>query len=285
MIIGVNGHPLWTSVAPSTWFTPWAQAMAPASMLRFDVNWQSYSAPFITDLLGVLGPLNITPLLMLGSGGANWSAPDPFAYATTAAAIAKLLPAGAFLEVWNEPNCVPNFMPTKDPVGYAHLVWTTTMLVRQANPQVKVVAGVVLYDDATYLNAFLGASPVPPFDILSIHPYSAPSLPPDQVAQNAFESTEAALKMAKATGLPFMASEIGFLNTSGNPLAYDAAVDAVAASYYRAAVQMAQAAGALALCGYHLGDRQNSGAGVNMALMDANHVPHTSWFGLTSQLQ
>lgn len=259
--------------------------MAPASMLRFDVNWQSYSVPFITDLIALLGNLNITPLMMLGSGGSNWAAPDPFAYATTAAALAKLLPAGAYLEVWNEPNCVPNFMPAKDPVGYAHLVWTTATLVKQAAPQVKIAAGVILYDDIAYLNSFLTALPSPVFDVLTVHPYSAPALPPDQTTQNAFESTEAALKMAKGTGLPFMVSEIGFSNTSGNPLAYDPALDAIAASYYRAAVQIAQDAGALALCGYHLGDRQNAGAGINMALLDANRVAHTSWFGLTNGLE
>lgn len=283
MIVGVNAHPMWSTSLPSTWFTKWVAAITgKVGMLRYDVQWKSWQPAMLTDLLALLKPANITSLLMLGDGGPQWVVPDPWAYAMQAAKIAALLPTGAILEVWNEPD-QPHFWPAPaDPVAYARLVWLTNNLVKQANPGVKIAAGAIAFNDTAFLNAFLAAQPAPIFDILTIHPYTT-GLPPDEVA-NQFDSAKLAIHAAQATSLPFMISEVGFVTAtvppSGTTAIYDPVADAQSASYYRALRDIASEAGCEAICGYHLGDRAESGAGEDMALLNQDLSPRLSWGGL-----
>jgi hypothetical protein len=283
MILGVNAHPLWTTDAnpPSKWFGPWLDAAKAggATAIRFDVGWKSYINTSLFDLLALLKSRQMTPVAMLGDSGPAWAAPDPWAYATVAGKVAAMMgDAGGYLEIWNEPN-LAKFWPGPDPLAYAHLAFAASIVVTRTNPKVKVMAGSVVFNDQAYLSAFLGASPTPPFDVLSIHPYTSAALSPDQTA-SASNSFALMVQHVASLGIPWAISELGWPTAvvSGTTTTMAAAaIDGNSASFYRAAKQMAQARGAVMFCPYHLGDRAESGAGEDYALLNQDLTPRLSW--------
>jgi len=278
MLTATNCHPSWTDpgTAPASWFTPWAKAAAAGGYqaIRFDVSWTKYAPAALADILTLLRSLKLVPIITLAGSGPNWPAPDPWAYAAVAQQVASQLQNGEYLEIWNEPNQIPQFAPVSDPVAYARLVWLSSAFVRQTSPQVKVIAGAVAFNDQAYIKTFLGASPKPVFDVLSVHPYTIEK-PPDQVADK-FHSFMGACQYLHGLGIPWCITEVGWSSTISQ--VYDADTDARAASYYRASRQIAQQYGALIFTSFELGDAWNHGeSSTEMALLNSDMSPRLTF--------
>jgi len=285
MLVGTNCHPMWTDAGtlPSTWFAPWAKTAATGGYksIRFDVAWSSYNCTALTDVLSLLRSLNIVPIVSLGSSGPNWQPPDQWAYAAVAGQIASTLHAGEYIEIWNEPNQVPQFSPSSDPNAYAHLTWLASTFIHAANSKVLVLAGSIAFNDQAYINAFLSAFPNRAFDLLSIHPYTTDK-PPDQVADK-FHSFTDACRFANSLGIPWGITEVGW--TSELNHSYNADIDARSASYYRAAREIASIYRASLFTSYELGDAWNHGStSTEMALLNTNMSPRLTFAAANNPL-
>jgi len=276
MDLGVNVRPLWRQALPSTFFGPWLDLAAAAgvTLFRFDVNWQEVpiSTPRITDLCAMLARKDATPVAVLCGSGQNWAWPDPWAYAVAAGDLASLLPPGSMIEVWNEPNVVPNFAPKRDPLAYARMLYTAYAAIKQANPQARVIGGVLAFNDAQYLKDLLAVHPAPMFDLFSIHPYTV-GKPPDARIP-AHESFIQAIDDFQAIldTTPLLLSECGW--ECETP-----AKDAQAASNYRAARDIARFHAVEGMIAYHLGDSVDSPP--NALLNPKDRTPSLSWRAFT----
>jgi len=77
-----------------------------------------------------------------------------------------------YYTIWSEPdNCIPPPIKCIRPLDYINLARQTIPVIRQEDPQAKVVlAPVVLYFARDYLFTLLGSDVVPLFDVISWHP-------------------------------------------------------------------------------------------------------------------
>lgn len=282
MLLGVNDHPLfpWTSADPNLWFASWLDVACRRHLdiLRVDLNYLNMPPDQqITQLLRLLTSRSVKPLFVLVGPSNPTSMPDPFVYAGVAAHLASLMSSG-FFEIWNEPNLAPNFWVTPPNAGaYAHLVAAALPAIKQANPNLTVLAGSIVFNDNAYISAFLNALPQGGFDGLSLHPYGANFYsPPDCTSApiysftGAIASAKAALAAHGLSGVQLHVSEYG-LDVS------DAAHDETSASYYRAARDAAEKAGIASFSAFHLGSRQQSGSGTQMALLRTDLSETLAW--------
>jgi hypothetical protein len=277
MISATVAHFEWSDGPPSAWATPWAEAAATGGnqIIRFDMSWRAWSPAILNDTLVMLRTLGLKPMVILGDSGPNWAPPDPWLYAKVAVLVAALLQPGEYLEVWNEPNQAPQFWngPT-DPIAYARLVWLAGTAIKAVDPKVNVVAGAIAFNDQQFIKAFLAEQPHV-FDLLSIHPYTLDQ-PPDRRSEP-WSSFVLACDFMQSLELPWAISEIGWSVMSGNPLVYDADLDARAASFYRAARAIAEARGCAIFTSFELGDRSQSGESPQMALLNNDLSPRLSF--------
>lgn len=247
-------HPAWTDDPTCAWFKPWAGYIGASGLdyVRFDINYQDANAVAKTQaIVSMLQANHLQAIVSLGGSGQNWTAPDPEAFATVAGQVARTLPMGAVLEIWNEPNQVPQFWPANDPVAYAKLAQVTYSAVKAEAQQTLISAPNSAFADQTFLNKFLTLVPES-FDLLSIHPYTVGlSACPDDpdTAHNGWQSFTGTIAMAKQqlelVGRPATLINIGEV---GWPVADPGP------SHYRAAVQLARNAGAFIFSAYNIGD-------------------------------
>jgi len=127
----------------------------------------------------VLMTLWRTPPWASNTGG--WQDPpaDPGTYGRVALWMANHFKGRvAAWEVWNEPN-LPHFY-SGTPSDYAALLRASYSNFKAGDPQAKVVAGSVVYNDDEWLRQMYEAGARGYFDVLSTHPYQAVGdLPPE----------------------------------------------------------------------------------------------------------
>lgn len=253
MLKGVTAHPGWTSDPTCAWWAPWADALRGTGLdfVRFDINWQDTAA--IAKTQAICRMLSaMTPFVSLGSSGSSWQRPDPEDYAAVAADIARVLPAGGVLEIWNEPNVVPKFWPgPAEPGLYGLLCNGAYQAIKSQAPHVTVAAGCFLAADAAFLSGFMETGGHA-FDWLAVHPYTkglnAPPDDPDAAGAgrmsfcNALTVCRQALDNVGRRGHPIAITEVGW------------PVDPAGSSHYRAALQLARSANVVAFGAYGLGD-------------------------------
>lgn len=120
------------------------------------------------------------------------------------------------IEIYNEwPGQATN--KTKaTPAAYAEFLKATSKALREANPDVKVVAFCCFYSDAEWMDGVLealGTNPGQYFDAVSIHPYMnywTNILYPDPDYTNGMENVMAVLNKYGVGDKPLYATEYGF---------------------------------------------------------------------------
>jgi hypothetical protein len=252
MLKGVTGHPAWTTDPTVAWWHQWVvwAALAGFTAVRFDLNWQDAAVVAkCRAIVGMLGALR--PFVSLGSGGDNWQEPNPEDYAAIAGDIARELPTGAVLEVWNEPNVAPKFWPSPtSPERYAVLAQHTYDVVKAQADHVIVAAPNIAFNDRAYLEHFVMLAPRS-FDWLAVHPYTLGlvACPDDpDAAHSGWSSYRATLAMCRdvlfqhGLAAPLAITEVGWPAADPGP------------SHYRAAINLAREAGVVAFGAFNLGD-------------------------------
>jgi hypothetical protein len=280
--LGANAHPLWDGT-PSSWFTPWATAAAAAGLkyIRLDMWWDSVASDAnIANLNTLLAGVGLTPYVVLLQHDSPFNAPDPWAYAQVAKTIATKLPAGSLFGIWNEPNS-PSFWVSPSATAYAKVAFASYHAIKNARPDIQVIVGELVFNDATYRQALLAATPLVPMDIFGIHPYTntptelAPEDP--DTAHSAFYSyrtcittTRTDLNNSGRSSVPIAITEIGFSTVTS----YDTA------ARWRSARDIAEQYNVHSITGYHLGDRVEEPS--SAALLGASQVPTPSWLAFTN---
>ena len=112
-------------------------------------------------------------------------------------------------EVWNEPN-LTRFWDRRriDPGEYARLLRETRAVLRDVDPQARIVSGGVAsrYRGARYLDAVLAAAGSCSVDAISVHPYA----PSTERAMRHLAVTRRAADARGAGGVPLWTTEIGW---------------------------------------------------------------------------
>lgn len=266
MLKVVSGHPAWTDDAAVSWWQPWAAAIAAAGFdgVRFDMNWRDPQVlAKCESIVGMLGLMRA--FVSLGGDGPQWAAPDAEDYAEMAGQVARLLPAGAVLEVWNEPNDSHFWPAPASPTNYGHLAAHTYDVVKAVAPQVLVAAPNTVFNDQAYLQAFLEVAPLS-FDWWAIHPYTtglvAGPYEPD-TAQGGWESFVGTLDSVRAIQLshgadmaPLAITEIGWPVADPGP------------SHYAAAIKIARDRGVVSFGAFNVGDSPSERNGYSLFTPD-----------------
>lgn len=111
----------------------------------------------------------------------------------TVAALARRYDDLAGIEIWNEPNTAYFWAPRPDPDAYAELLARCAQAAKQADADVRVVAGAVANSPSSsqaisapdFLRAIVGRGAVASADAFSVHVYPAPG---DRGAGSALQS-------------------------------------------------------------------------------------------------
>jgi hypothetical protein len=127
--------------------------------------------------------------------------------------------------IWNEPNLTFEwgFQPV-DPIGYTKLLSVVAPVIRDAAPDIPILAGALsptiadspeALNDLTYLRAMLDAGAGKYFDVLSAHTYGfglPPNLPPspDTLNFRRIELVRALLDEYGFTEMPIAITETGW---------------------------------------------------------------------------
>ncbi len=85
-----------------------------------------------------------------------------------------------YWEIWKEPNLQHFWGRAADPADYARLVRAAAPRIREANPEAKIIAGVVAPGalgqiDFAFLNPAFDAGLLDDVDVISVHPYRSGS--------------------------------------------------------------------------------------------------------------
>ena len=242
-------------------------------VVRLDLDWDQlepgpgqWNAAYLTRLDRVMAaaqdralrPIVVflrTPAWARHGAGSVMTPPDnPAEYAAVAAFIAGRYAnqPGFALEVWNEPNDqhfwdAPN---GPDASVYAALLQATYPAVKQAAPNVRVLAGSLAFNDPGYVQGMYAAGAGDSFDALSVHPYSLAASPddrrdPSHSFTDALQDLPLALAQAGQSGKPIWITEMGW---STNMV-----TDATRAAYMARAIQLARSQPSIQVfCAYTL---------------------------------
>jgi len=249
---------------------------AGCSLYRYDMDFENINAQH-DHLITMLTARGITPYLMLGSTGALWNVPNQSTYVTACQTVAASLPNGSYIEVWNEPNIGQFWNNAIDASTYAALVSAAYTAIKGVNGTLKVAAGALAYNVASFRQAFLAAAPS--LDAYSFHPYTVSQGNPDQLADTThsfvrcIDDTIVDLKAAGYGTKEMIISEFGWACAGSS-----AASDGISAVYHARAVEICiryqQIHG---LIGYHVGDRTVAGAEPTTSMLDVNQTPTDTW--------
>jgi polysaccharide biosynthesis protein PslG len=109
--------------------------------------------------------------------------PDPAHYGDWSrfiAALAQRYPAALAIEIWNEENLKPEWLPYPDPAAYAAVLKAADAAVKGVAPAMPVISGGLFVSkdsgpygigDAQFLSAMYSAGVKGHFDGIGIHPY------------------------------------------------------------------------------------------------------------------
>jgi hypothetical protein len=121
-------------------------------------------------------------------------------------------------EIYNEPN--GNFWrPIPDAAEYTTLALATAKAIRQAEPTATIIAPAMSGFDWKYLEYFLQSGVLEYLDAVSVHPYRAPTEPPESAAADYKRLREMIARHAPASKqgkIPILSGEWGYAsNTKG----------------------------------------------------------------------
>jgi len=133
-------------------------------------------------------------------------------------------------EVWNEPDQARSWKPRPDAAGYARLLIAASRAIRNADPSATVVGGSVAFDQTAFLRALYGHGAKGSFNVLSVHPSTAPRAPDD--ADDGFQSLTATLdtfhnvlRQEDDEDIPIWVTELGWAVAGPGAVSADARAD------------------------------------------------------------
>ncbi|KVE30985.1 hypothetical protein [Burkholderia sp. TSV86] len=150
----VRIHINWANIQlAKTWIIPGDLNPGPTSGLYWGVT-DAVVRAARNNGLRILGVITSTPKWAVGaqcpssyrSGMYTLCAPDPTSYTNFAKAAARHYGNDSYggridaWEIWNEPNCGPDFIP-HDPVIYTQILKSVYPAIKQVNPSAYVYAG------------------------------------------------------------------------------------------------------------------------------------------------
>jgi hypothetical protein len=154
------------------------------SWATFDGDYRAMRASGLVPLLVAVGApcwagSGETPC----QGGSLRGPPSPSHDADWAAYVRRLVqryPAAIGVEIWNEPNLLPNFEPRPDPVRYTALLKAAYAAVKSVDPKLPVISaglivgsgtGTYAISDADFLAGMYRAGAKGSMDGIGAHPY------------------------------------------------------------------------------------------------------------------
>ncbi|MGH9158079.1 MAG: cellulase family glycosylhydrolase [Acidimicrobiales bacterium] len=201
--VGVQFHAMWEDYDVATRTAVFDKlAAAKVGWVRVDLGWSSFEergrgvlsqwyvdrADAVVDQaaargIKVLGMLWATPGWANGGGGSAVPPSDPGDYARFARWAAEHFRGRVSAwEVWNEPN--DRYFWAADAARYAALVRAAYPSFKAGDPAALVVAGSTVHNDDGWLAAAYDAGMGGFFDVLSTHPYMAPTNAPPDLADD-----------------------------------------------------------------------------------------------------
>jgi polysaccharide biosynthesis protein PslG len=153
------------------------------SWTRYDRDYRSMRASGLTPLLVAVGAPCWAGPSAASCHGASPEPPDPAHDREWAEYVRRLIqryPDAAGLEVWNEPNIVPNFRPRPDPARYTQLLEAAYTAAKGVDPRMPVISaglfaspasGAYGVGDATFLAGMYAAGAKGSMDGIGAHPY------------------------------------------------------------------------------------------------------------------
>jgi hypothetical protein len=119
-----------------------------------------------------------------------------------------------YWEIWNEPDNVHFWKPRPDPVVYTEMLMRTSALIKEIDPDAKVLIGGFNPFDITFARTVAERGGWRSFDIIAIHPYVDPYGPEDG---NLIASADAVRALASRYGQkPIWVTEMGWASGPGD---------------------------------------------------------------------
>jgi peptidoglycan hydrolase-like protein with peptidoglycan-binding domain len=187
LIYGINEHQLYTKdVAPIKELG--------VSMQRIGFDWGKieeskgvFDFTKVDNAFKIAKDNNIKILGLLGYT-AKWASSDPSGaedkmypprnfqdYFNFVGKMVERYPEVKYWEVWNEPNIPSFWKPTPNATEYVRLLKGAYAVIKQKNPDAKVVLAGMAGTDVAFLKKIYDAGGKNYFDIMAIHPYRSAS--------------------------------------------------------------------------------------------------------------
>lgn len=211
-------------------------------------NWVQIDGPYASLVAAGLRPLIVAlappcwahPNNPCGDVDTGGHSPDPSYDAAWSEFVRRLTdryPAAVAIEIWNEQNLLPYFLPGVDPVRYTQVLQAAYRAVKSADPTMPVISGGLFASpisgfygtaDAQFVASMYAAGAKGYMDGIGVHPYpvaggwdGTPVRYDTAVMEQTLDRVRAARDAAGDRSTPIWITEIGLSTEAeeGSPLA------------------------------------------------------------------